>query len=79
MFIPTKIIAKLKHKSKILFKQINYKGLIMQVSFWNNQNFMKMTIKFKFENVEKFTFYSCFWISLQIYNWDKCCHLVFGV
>ena len=33
MFIPTKIIAKLKHKSKILIKQINYKGLIMQVLF----------------------------------------------
>ena len=23
-------------------------------------------------------FYSCFLISLQIHNWDKCCHLVFG-
>ena len=55
MFSPTKIIAKLKHKSKILIKQINYKGLIMQVSFWNNQIFIKMTLKFKFENVEKFT------------------------
>ena len=31
MFIPTKIIAKLKHKSKILIKQMNYNG------FWNNQ------------------------------------------
>ena len=36
MFIPTKIIATLKHKSKFLIEQINYKGLIMQVSFWNN-------------------------------------------
>ena len=78
MFIPTKIIAHLKHKYKILIKQINYKGLIMQVSFWNNQFFIKMTQKFNFKNVEKFTFYSCFWISLQIHNWDKCCHLVFG-
>ena len=78
MFIPTKIIAKLKHKSKIFIKQINYKGLIMQVSFWNNQFFIKMTLKLKFKNVEKFTFYSCFWISLQIHNWDKCCHLVPG-
>ena len=41
MFIPTKIIAKLKHKSKILIKQISYKGLIMQVSFWNNHFFIK--------------------------------------
>ena len=56
MFIPTEIISKLKHKSKKLIKQINYKGLIMQVSFWNNQIFIKMTLKFKFENVEKFTF-----------------------
>ena len=23
-------------------------------------------------------FYSCFWISLQIHNWDKWCHLVSG-
>ena len=37
-----------------------------------------MTQKFNFKNVEKFTFYSCFLISLQIHNWDKCCHLVFG-
>ena len=56
MLIPTKIIAKLKHKSKILIKQISYKGLIMQASFWNNQIFIKITLKFKFENVEKFTF-----------------------
>ena len=41
MFIPTKIIAKLKHKSKILIKQINFKGLIMQASFWSNQFFLK--------------------------------------
>ena len=60
MFIPTKIIAKLKHRSKILIKQINYKGLIMQVSFWNNQFFIKMTLKLKFQNVEKFTIYSFF-------------------
>ena len=41
MFIATKIIAQFKHKSKILIKQINYKGLIMMVSFWNNQIFYK--------------------------------------
>ena len=40
--------------------------------------FLKMTIKFKFNNVEKFTFYACFLISRQIHNWDKCCHQVFG-
>ena len=28
-----------------------------------------MTLKFKFD-------YNCFGISLQIHNWDKCCHLV---
>ena len=33
MFILSKVIVKLKHKYKILIKQINYKGLIMQVSF----------------------------------------------
>ena len=60
MFIPTKIIAKLKHKSKILIKQINYKGLIMQVSFWNNQFLKKMTLKFKLKNVEKSLFIAVF-------------------
>ena len=50
----------------------------MQVSFWNNQIFKKWPLKYKFKNVENFTFYSCFWISLQIHIWDKCCHLVFG-
>ena len=32
----------------------------MQVSFWNNQIFIKMTLKFKFENVQKFTFKAVF-------------------
>ena len=60
MFIPTKIIAKLKHKSKILIKQINYKGLIMQVSFWNNQIFIKMTQKFKFKMLKNSLFIAFF-------------------
>ena len=52
---------------------LNNAGFILKQS-----NFYKMALKFKFKNVEKFTFYSCFWISLQIHNWDKCYHLVFG-
>ena len=43
MLIPTKIITTIKHKSKILIKQINYKALKMQVSFWNNQFLINRT------------------------------------
>ena len=56
MFIPTKIIAKLKHKSKILIKQINYKGLIMQVSFWNN-HFYKNDPNIQFQKRWKIHFF----------------------
>ena len=38
MFIPTKIITMLKHKSKILIKQINYKGFILKQSIFDNND-----------------------------------------
>ena len=38
MFIPTKIITMLKHKSKILINQINYKGFILKQSIFDNND-----------------------------------------
>ena len=57
MFIPTKIIAKLKHKSKKLIKQINYKGLIMYDSFWKYEIFYKNDPKIQIWKSWKFHCY----------------------